>query len=484
MHLSQSYPLYTVAQIRALEQQAIAEQASADTLMQRAGAAALRCLSTHWPKAKQLIVFCGPGNNGGDGYVMAALAKAAGLAVSVRYVGALDKTPVGVLQACRAAGVDVQVYDPSVPLVADVIIDALLGIGLNAPVKDVYAQAIVSMNTAQIPILAIDVPSGIAADSGRVCGIAVHATRTVTFIGLKCGLVTGEAPAYSGIIHCDNLDLPAAYFQAISPLATTLAWQDLPPRRKNAHKGDFGHVLIIGGNHGMGGAVCLAASAAARSGAGLISVATRAQHIAPLLANRPEVMAHVIDHPDDLIPLLARATIIVLGPGLGQDAWAQALYQAALASDLPKVIDADALNLLAQHPVRQPNAILTPHPGEAARLLNCTTTDIQLDRYLAAQQLQQRYDAVIVLKGAGSIVQGAATHVCTAGNPGMASGGMGDVLAGLSGALIAQGLDLEKAAEVGVLLHALAADKAALAGGERGLLAMDVVEQLRISPPL
>jgi len=252
------------------------------------------------------------------------------------------------------------------------------------------------------------------------------------------------------------------------------------PRSKDAHKGDFGHVLVIGGNKGMGGAVRLAAEAAARVGAGLVSVATRAEHVPAVIAARPELICHGVQAGADLKTLLARATVILLGPGLGQDAWAQDLYQCALASHLPKVIDADALNLLsAQGPASHDNWILTPHPGEAGRLLGCATTIIQADRLLAAQQLHQRYQGVVVLKGAGSIVQGnGALHICTAGNPGMASGGMGDVLGGVIAGLLAQGLTLEKAANLGTLVHALAADRAAV-DGERGLLALDLMPYLR-----
>jgi hydroxyethylthiazole kinase-like uncharacterized protein yjeF len=261
---------------------------------------------------------------------------------------------------------------------------------------------------------------------------------------------------------------------------SALPAHSFPPRSKDAHKGNFGHVLVIGGNKGMGGAVRLAAEAAARVGAGLVSVATRAEHVSALIAARPELMCLEVQTSADLKFLLERATTIVLGPGLGQDAWAQDLYTCVLASKLPKIIDADALNLLAKNPHKQDDWILTPHPGEAARLLACTTADIQNNRLVAAKQLQQRYGGVIVLKGAGSIIQGVTTtHLCTAGNPGMASGGMGDVLGGVIAGLVAQKFSQQKSAELGVLVHALAADQAAKESGERGLLALDLMVQLR-----
>jgi len=260
----------------------------------------------------------------------------------------------------------------------------------------------------------------------------------------------------------------------------TLTESTFPKRPKDAHKGNFGHVLVVGGNKGMCGAARLAAEAAARIGAGLISVATRTEHILAITAARPELMCHGIQTGADLTPLLARATVLLIGPGLGRDAWAQALYQHALASPLPKVVDADALNLLSVKPTRQNNWILTPHPGEAGRLLGCSLATIQADRVLAAKQLQECYQGVVVLKGAGSIVQSSCTsYLCAAGNPGMASGGMGDVLGGVIAGLLAQGFELEKAASLGTLLHALAGDKAATEGGERGLLAMDLMPYLR-----
>lgn len=476
--------LYTTTQIRSIEQQAIAHVCSEFELMQRAGRAAFKQLYEHYPKARRIVFFCGKGNNGGDGYVVAAMAQEQGIQCEVRHIGALEAQPSAAseaLQACRALGVPVRPYHPAETIAADVLVDALLGIGISGDVKEEYRAAIQTLNQLNIPKFAIDVPSGIHADTGRVCGSAVRAECTVTFIGMKRGLLTGQAPAYCGELVCDDLNLPGEIGQTILPAAETLSADEfnLTPRRLDANKGDFGHVLVIGGNYGMGGAVHLASVASARTGAGLVSVATRPEHITAIIATRPEVMAHAVSSAADLAPLLARATVIVLGPGLGQDSWAKSLYLAAMASPQPKVVDADALNLLAQNPSQNPAWILTPHPGEAARLLQCSTHDIQHDRFAAAKQLQQRYGGVVVLKGVGSIVQALGhPRLCTAGNPGMASGGMGDVLSGVIGGLLAQGLPLAEAAGFGVWLHATAADRAA-ARGQRGLLALDVVAELR-----
>lgn len=253
----------------------------------------------------------------------------------------------------------------------------------------------------------------------------------------------------------------------------------LPKRSADAHKGRHGHVLLIGGNHGTPGAILMAGRAALRSGAGLVTVATRAEHAVALSMAQPELMSHGVERKTQLAPLIERANVIAIGPGLGQDEWAQAMLGAVLQSRQPQVWDADALNLLAQEPVRSERWVLTPHPGEAGRLLGCSTAEVQRDRLQAAQQLQARYGGVAVLKGTGTVVQGSATQICPYGNPGMAVGGMGDVLAGVIAALIAQGLSLESAAHAGVLAHALAGDAAAQLGGERGLLPEDLIAQLR-----
>jgi ADP-dependent NAD(P)H-hydrate dehydratase / NAD(P)H-hydrate epimerase len=256
----------------------------------------------------------------------------------------------------------------------------------------------------------------------------------------------------------------------------------LPKRRRDTHKGDFGHVLVIGGDYGMGGAVRMAAEAAMRVGAGLVTVATRPEHLNVVTGARPEIMCSQVADANDLTPLLERSTIVVIGPGLGLSDWAQSLLAAVEQSALPVVVDADALNLLAQNPTSSDRWILTPHPGEAARLLDQTTEQVQADRYYAVSQLQQRYGGVAVLKGAGTLVQAAdtITALCSAGNPGMASGGMGDVLSGVLGGLLAQKHSLLEAAEIGVMVHSMAADHAAEQGGERGLLATDVLQQLRL----
>ncbi|MGL6030322.1 MAG: NAD(P)H-hydrate dehydratase, partial [Legionella sp.] len=252
----------------------------------------------------------------------------------------------------------------------------------------------------------------------------------------------------------------------------------LPQRKKNSHKGHFGHVLIIGGGLAMAGAAALAAKAAMRAGAGLVSIATRPEHSLAMLSLLPEAMVYGIHKAQELAALLAKATVCVIGPGLGETEWAQALFLAAITSQLPMVIDASALRLLALHPQVDDNWVLTPHPGEAGSLLSTTTTSVQQDRYQAAAAIQQLYGGVVVLKGAGTIIQTSEhdAFVCVQGNPGMATAGMGDVLTGIIAGLCAQQLPLADAAKLGVWLHAQAGDHTAKQCGERGILASDLLD--------
>src|SRR5690606_19809063 len=263
--------------------------------------------------------------------------------------------------------------------------------------------------------------------------------------------------------------------------------QSLPPRQRNAYKGLHGHVLIVGGDTGMAGAALMAAQAAGRVGAGLVSCATRPEHVAAFVARAPEVMAHGVSCRAELAPLLERASVIVLGPGLGCSAWSEPLFECAWQhlqdTGKPAVIDADALNLLATGAIigrpHYSSWVLTPHPGEAARLLGIANGEVQRDRFESARALQQRYGGAVVLKGAGTLVASAdEIGIATAGNPGMASGGMGDVLSGVVGGLLAQHLDIGTAAQAGVVIQGIAGDRAA-ADGERGLLATDLLPHLR-----
>ncbi|PRH81794.1 NAD(P)H-hydrate dehydratase [Arenimonas caeni] len=481
-------PLYRAAQVRAMDRRAIEQLGvPAWELMQRAGAAAWRLLRGSWPQARRIGVACGPGNNGGDGYVLARLARAEGFEVHVvSPPGAHPRRDPArkALAAWREAGGRVESFDGMLPEV-DVWVDAIYGIGLARAPSDAVRSLIERINASHRPVLALDVPSGLDADTGHAPGIVVEARLTLSFIAPKQGLYTGMARDVDGDVRVDRLDLPPIDTTAEPPSAWLVRDTDLSawlaPRHANAHKGEHGHVLCVGGELGMGGAVRLCAEAALRTGVGLASVATRSAGVAALVAARPEAMTHAVEDSAALAPLLGRATVVAVGPGLGQGAWGRALLGAAVACGKPLVLDADALNLLAAAPRPVPQAILTPHPGEAGRLLGMSTADVQADRYAAASALATRYQAVVVLKGAGTVVAAPARVpvVIGAGNPGMATGGMGDVLSGVVAALLAQHLPPFEAAVAGALLHAAAGDAAARVDGERGLLPSDLFPHLR-----
>ena len=480
-------PLLDVARTRALEANARREFGVDEAaLMRRAADAAWQVLKRRWPLARRVGVAAGTGNNGGDGAWLAAQAAAEG--VEVHWV-ALQSTPMrdaiaeaGRLEAIRA-GVHAQVFEQVLPDV-DVWVDAIFGIGLAREPTGIAAALIRAVNASGRPVLSLDVPSGVSADSGAAPGDAVQASATLTFFARKCGLVTGVGRGLAGEVEVATLDLPPAW---IAAQAGDMGWFQgqpgrwmLPVRPHVAHKACFGRLLVVGGAPGMAGAPRLAAEAALRCGAGLVSVATDPSHVGGWLAALPEAMCHGTASASELRPLLDDAGLVVCGPGLGRAAWAQTLLDAVLASGRPMVLDADALNLLAEAPIKVPGAILTPHPGEAARLLGRRTGEIAADPFDAAVAIARRYAAVTVLKGAGTLVADPSGRVVAVagGNPGMAVPGMGDVLAGVVGALHVQGLSAFDSACRGVALHAAAGDALA-SQGQHGILARDLIGQLR-----
>jgi len=482
------YDLYRAEQVRELDRLAIDYYGlSANSLMETAGQVLFEKIRHYWPRMRNIAVLVGGGNNAGDGYVVARLARQVGIMVEVYQLVAPDRLQGAARHAweeAEAAGVSMIGYDGQRIDGHELIVDALLGTGLQGEVCGLWAEAITAVNEADCPVVAVDVPSGLCADSGRVLGAAVRADLTVTFIGLKRGLLTNDGPDHCGRLQFSDLHVPEEVYGHLAPAAQRIDYEALasllPPRRRNAHKGESGHVLVIGGELGMSGAVRMAAEAAARIGAGLVSVATRREHAAILSGACPELMCHGVEQLAQLEPLLQRADVVAIGPGLGIDAWGQAMLGRILETHLPVVLDADALNLLAIEPLRHDKWVLTPHPGEAGRLLGCSSAEIQADRFIAAAALEASFGGVVVLKGAGSLVLSGdgETALCDAGNPGMATGGMGDVLSGVIAGLIAQGLRLREAARLGVAMHAAAADIAA-AAGERGMMATDLLPHLR-----
>lgn len=481
--------MYAVEAVRAVEARASARLGDAALLMARAGQAAWQTLLDRWPGALRVLVACGPGNNGGDGYVLALHALEAGR--DVRVVRLPDHLPRGTLavqvaEQYVAAGGRVMTWSGELPS-ADIVIDAVFGIGFRGAPSDDVVALFTAIERAKLPVLALDVPSGVDADTGAVASVAIRADATIEFLLRKRGLATGAALDHVGECLLADLGLTRADTVATVPAAEWLGTASLsarlPRRSRESHKGRHGRVLCLGGDLGHGGAILMSAEAALRAGAGLVDVGTRAEHVTAMLSRRPEVMARRVDADDPAFrELLKSADVVALGPGLGQEAWGRALFEASLASGKPLVLDADALNLLATMPHPLPaGCVLTPHPGEAARLLATDARQVQRDRYSAAQHLAQRYNAVVVLKGAGTVVAapGATSRVVGAGNPGMAVGGMGDVLTGVVASLRAQGLSAFDAASYGALLHAAAGDAAAGVAGPIGLLPSDLMSELR-----
>lgn len=479
--------LYTAAGVRELDRRAIEDHGvEGYRLMGRAGAAAFRLLCLRWPGCRRLAVFAGGGNNGGDALVVARLAHVAGITTDV----VVSRAPEELRGSAARAWADfVAAGGQAIPLseldcsAADVIVDGILGTGLDRPVRGTAAQMIERINAASRPVLALDIPSGLSADSGAILGCAVRGHATLTFIGHKRGLFTGQGPAVTGPVFCDDLGVPAAIYDGVEPWIEVLdderGGTELPRRAPTAHKGDAGRILVIGGNTGMAGAVRLAAETALRIGAGLVTVATQPSHAPSLTAARPELMVHGVAAPEaELAPLLKAADTVVIGPGLGRDDWAEAALATTLdqAAGRPLVVDADGLNIVATQGRAVPrNSVLTPHPGEAGRLLGDSGATVQQDRFAALDGLVERFGASVVLKGAGTLIAGPGerTALLASAHPALATGGTGDVLAGAIGGLLAQGCQPVAAARGAVWLHARAA-RAVVGEADCGLIAGDL----------
>ncbi|MCK7542847.1 NAD(P)H-hydrate dehydratase [Marinobacter bryozoorum] len=494
--------LFTADGVQALDRFLIEDQGvDGYGLMQKAARAAFRQLMRHWPDAASVLVLCGAGNNGGDGYLVALNALRQGLAVDCIAVADPQKLSGDARRAWRdaeQAGVAIRQWqavagDERIRLFdgSPVVVDAMLGTGVRGQPRAPFDEVVRQVNASGCPVLAVDVPSGLDASRGVAEGDAVKADVTVTFIGQKLGLLTGEGPHFAGTVIHDTLgaerapaDFPVEAVASLAGWSRCREW--LPPLSRSAHKGVFGHVLVVAGDRGFGGAGLLAAEAAARSGAGLVSLATRPEHVAPALSRCPSLMVRGVVHGNELAPLLEKADVVVCGPGLGQFAWGEQMLQQVLEAGKPRLLDADALNLMAHRmPVVSDEQVITPHPGEAARLLSCSVAEIEADRLAAVRSLQQRFGGLALLKGAGTLVAAPdQLPVLVAGaNPGMATGGMGDVLSGILGAFMAQAtrsgaLSLADGVVLGASLHLAAADSASRSKGSRGLLPMDVIDAL------
>jgi len=493
--VNQADRLYTAEQVRRLDRCAIEGHGIPGVdLMERAGRSVFEAARQAWPSAQRWLVLCGAGNNGGDGYIVARLAQAAGLNVTVCALKAPESLGGDAATAAqRWLAIGGECLDWPIPSVEawDLVVDALLGTGLDREPSGAYAGAIDAINRAGRPVVAVDIPSGLHADTGVIQGRAVRADLTVTFIGNKRGLFTSDGPDCTGKVQFNALETPDSVRD--SEIYSGIRIQEniitglLSPRRRNTHKGSYGWLLAVGSDFGMSGAIRLCGEAALRGGAGKVTLATRPEHASLINLACPELMVRGMEDGTPLDALLAEVDVLVAGTGLGQSSWSLDLFDACMRSAVPVVLDADGLNLLAQRLPALEEAelplgrwILTPHPAEAGRLLGCSSADVQRDRVGAAQNLARRCQAVVVLKGCGTVVADPEQRyaICPLGNPGMATAGSGDVLSGVIGAMLAQGLDCWDAACAGVVAHALAGDLAAARIGERGLIASDITQML------
>lgn len=479
--------LFTAQQVRDNEALA-AKNSHCDlfTLMQRAGEAVYK----QWQlfDVQHTLVIVGHGNNAGDGYVVARLIMQSGKKVTV-CAAEPDKTLNGdaakAQQLWTEAGGVVSHFTKDALNKCDIVIDALLGTGLNSAVRDNFTNIINAVNNSGKPVISIDIPSGIEANTGQPLGCAVQATSTVTFVGIKQGLTTTAGKQHSGKLVFDDLAIGDAFTciaQSSGTLININSFKGIATRAINSHKGSHGKLLCVGGNQGTAGAIRLSSEAALRTGAGMVRVYTHESSIAPISIGRPELMVS----SNNLHQALEWASCVVIGPGLGQNEWAQQTFDEVMQycqnNKMPLVIDADALNLLAKQASSYmlEQCVLTPHPGEASRLLSVSTSDIESDRFNYARLCAKRYNATCVLKGAGTLIDNAQhTWVCEDGNPGLAVGGSGDVLTGIIGALLAQGLNIDEAARYGVTLHAKAGDIASERDGQRGMLPSDLFPIVR-----
>ncbi|TLU65834.1 NAD(P)H-hydrate dehydratase [Thalassotalea litorea] len=453
-------------------------------LMQYAGESAFNLLRHRYPQAKTILVVCGSGNNAGDGLILARMALEANFHVYVHSVVNPESYQGDAKRAYQQfmeqGGQFHKFNDIDVSRI-DVIVDGLLGTGITGNVRENYRYVIELINQLPAPILALDIPSGLHANTGMPMGSTVIADATVTFVVLKQGLVTGLAIDYCGDVFLSGLGIKDAFEKSIDDNVRLVCENNLPrlkARLGSSHKGDSGRVLLVGGNLSTPGAIKLAAEATLRCGAGLVSVACHPDNATIVLANRPEIM-RVSDFTQQLTEQLSLSDSIVLGPGLGLDEWAQALFMKVLSTEKPVIVDGDGLNLLAKNPQSRNNWILTPHPKEAARLLDTSVENIMADRFEAVKSIALKYGGVCILKGAGTLISnGNVVTINTSGNPGMASGGMGDLLAGILGALRLQSASDFDACCRGVFIHGQAAD-IAREDGEKGMLASDLLPILR-----
>ncbi len=481
--MSNDLYLYQREQVYRLDQKTMQMDAQpSQLLMQKAAAATWNAIQQRWPECQHLVILAGAGNNGGDAFALAILAKKQSKTISLYLIGdesRQSRESTFYREAWLADGGDILSWAGDCPD-CDVIVDGLLGIGLNKSLNDDWQSWISQINSKQAIRVSIDIPSGLNADTGIAMPCAIKADLTVSFIGRKIGCYLTDGSDYCGELLFDDLGISSSALNSEIPLCTIINDDNisLPTiRASNSHKSQYGHILVIGGDRGMPGAVRLAAIAALRAGAGMVSVCVHPDNYSAIAAADPELMVGVWG---DLEHLLERASVVVVGPGLGQSADAKKLLDKIAGCNKPMVIDADALHADFLDRLQSDNTVITPHPGEAARLLNCSVPQIQQNRVQAIQDLIQCWATACILKGSGSLVsqQGMPISLCHNGHSGMATAGSGDVLSGLVGAYLGQGLTPLEAARCGAYVHALAAENYAREYHPDSLIASDLVQRI------
>mgnify|MGYP005831821733 CR=1 FL=1 len=505
--------LVTAEKMRSLDKTAIEEYGIPGTvLMELAGAGTARAILEKWQTAKRVAVLAGAGNNGGDGYVIARHLINAGLEVTTYLLAPRNKIKgdakinLDVLTKMNAPIIEIGEVDDLHKHYRDwermdVLVDAMLGTGLKSEIRGIYGSAVELINSLRVPICAVDIPTGLSSDTGKPLGTAVRATMTCTYGLLKIGQVIYPGVSYVGELKLIDIGMPREILTQLVGdmllIEADLVETILPSRQPESHKGDFGHLLLVGGSPGKTGAVAMAGDAAVRSGAGLVTVGVPASLNSILENKLTEAMTLPLDDEEGYLShkcwskikdILSKFTAIAIGPGLDtKTTTAEFFLKLVAETDLPMVIDADALNILASNPqllpLKNKKVVLTPHPGEASKLLGSTSRQVQDDRMTSARKIAERTDAVVLLKGARSIIAtpDGKLAVNPTGNPGMASGGTGDVLTGIIGALLAQGVAPFESACAAAWLHGRAGDIAEEIKGAISLKATDILDCLPLS---
>ncbi|MAZ24211.1 MAG: hypothetical protein CMK41_00310 [Porticoccaceae bacterium] len=462
-------------------------------LMERAAKCVMKNLIGKFGKPKKLYVLCGHSNNGADGYLCALIGNEMNISVTIIEEKNVQKRSLlaeTTRRKCIEQNIAIEFFDDSYVLDTGVIIDALIGTGLTGVLRGPMQKIIKFVNQQTSPVISIDMPSGIVSDTGYIPSVAVRADLTVCLIALKPGLLSGKAREYIGELVVDDLKIDLCRYPNVSKFGQLLdidkAIENLPKRSAAFHKYDAGLCVIVGGDFGMGGAPIISAEGSMRIGSGLTRIVTRPDHVIACLIRNPECLVDGINTVSEARRLTDKASAIVIGPGLGKSPWSREMLKTFMNTDVPIILDADALSLIAEKEssfdYKAKKIVITPHAGEAAKLLGCSVREVEENRYAAVNKLQSIFGGVVLLKGPGSILSSLNSDelfVCPYGNAALATAGSGDLLSGLIGGLVAQGKSIQEAAEIGVSVHSYASDMALHEYADKGLIATDLLAYIK-----